>query len=643
MALVVKDRIQETTTTTGTGTVTLAGASAGFQSFSVVGDGNTTYYAITSGTAWEVGIGTYTSSGTTLSRDTVLESSSGGATISLTDISTVFCTYPAEKGIYTDSSGNVIALGTPASATLTNATGLPLTTGVTGILPIANGGTNASDASTARTNLDVPSTDGTGATGTWGVSITGNAATVTNGVYTTGTYADPSWITSLDDGKVLPSMTGNTGKYLTNDGTNSSWDTVTVPTVNDGTLTLATSGTGLSGSASFTANQAGAGSFTVTSNATNANTASTIVARDASGNFTAGTITAALSGNATTSSSTTGNAATATVLQTARTIGGVSFNGSANINLPGVNTAGNQSTTGNATTATTATNATNTAITNDTTTNATMYPTWVTTTTGNLPQKVSSTKFTFNPSTGVVAATKFSGSGDSLTALNATQLTTGTVPDARITGSYTGMTNLTGSGTVDFAKFLGNSGDTAALPSYSWTGNTNTGMWRPTTNQLGFSTAGTSRLTITTTAITSSLPITATSFTGSASGLTGIPAPAALTTASGSAPSYSARAWVNFNGTGTVAIRASGNVSSITDNSTGDYTINFTTAMPDTNYAIIGSAQGLASGSDIVHFGANGYSGSPIIAPATTNCKVGTFAYSGAGADSAYVMVGIFR
>lgn len=63
--------------------------------------------------------------------------------------------------------------------------------------------------------------------------------------------------------------------------------------------------------------------------------------------------------------------------------------------------------------------------------------------------------------------------------------------------------------------------------------------------------------------------------------------PPKLNTASGNAPSYSARAWVNFNGTGTVAIRASGNVSSITDNGTGDYTVNFTTAMPDVNYASI--------------------------------------------------------
>ena len=76
MALVIKDRVKETTTTTGTGTLTLAGAVTGFDSFADVGDSNTTYYSCTDGTNFEVGIGTYTASGTTLSRDTIFESSS---------------------------------------------------------------------------------------------------------------------------------------------------------------------------------------------------------------------------------------------------------------------------------------------------------------------------------------------------------------------------------------------------------------------------------------------------------------------------------------------------------------------------------------------------------------------------------------
>ena len=102
-----------------------------------------------------------------------------------------------------------------------------------------------------------PSLTGSGASGTWGISISGNAATAT-----------------------------------------------TASNVNNGTLTMNVSGVGLSGSQTFTANQAGAATFTVTSNATNANTGSTIVARDASGNFSAGTITATLSGNASTASNT---------------------------------------------------------------------------------------------------------------------------------------------------------------------------------------------------------------------------------------------------------------------------------------------------------------------------------------------------
>jgi hypothetical protein len=99
MAFVLADRVKETTTTTGTGTVTLAGASTGFQSFSVIGNGNTTYYTIAGqGTAeWEVGIGTYTSAGTTLARTTVISSSNSGSLVNFSaGTKDVFVTYPAE-------------------------------------------------------------------------------------------------------------------------------------------------------------------------------------------------------------------------------------------------------------------------------------------------------------------------------------------------------------------------------------------------------------------------------------------------------------------------------------------------------------------------------------------------------------------
>ncbi len=110
--------------------------------------------------------------------------------------------------------------------------------------------------------------------------------------------------------------------------------------------------------------------------------------------------------------------------------------------------------------------------------------------------------------------------------------------------------------------------------------------------------------------------------------------------ATGTAPIYAARAWVNFDGTGTVAIRASGNVSSITDNGIGDYTVNLTTAMPDADYTINVSAQGLGLSSDTV---AGVGQISSIANPSTTAFRIRTFNPGIAFIDSTIICVVIFR
>jgi hypothetical protein len=104
-----------------------------------------------------------------------------------------------------------------------------------------------------------------------------------------------------------------------------------------------------------------------------------------------------------------------------------------------------------------------------------------------------------------------------------------------------------------------------------------------------------------------------------------------LAAPSGSAPSYTCRAWVNFNGTGTVAIREDGNVSSITDNGTGDYTVNFTTAMPDANYSFVATS---GSGGWVTR----------IVSMAAGNCNIQTIVGNTTTAtDTTFVNVAIFR
>ncbi len=143
MALVLKDRVKETTSTAGTGTVTLDGAVAGFQSFSAVGNGNSTYYAIVdSGSGdWEVGIGTYTSSGTTLSRTTVLSSSNAGSLVTFgAGNKDVFVTYPSERGVWMDSAGTALVQYefNTANITTANISTANITAGTVSTTPASN-------------------------------------------------------------------------------------------------------------------------------------------------------------------------------------------------------------------------------------------------------------------------------------------------------------------------------------------------------------------------------------------------------------------------------------------------------------------------------------------------------------------------
>ena len=157
MALVLADRVQETTTTTGTGSVTLGGAVLGYQSFAVVGNGNTTFYTIADqgGANWEVGIGTYSTTGPTLARTTVLASSNSGSLVNFTaGTKTVFVTYPSEKSVNLDASGNVSALGTVASGTW-NGTAIVTTYGGTGLTSYTAGDLPYYTSGTALSKLGI--------------------------------------------------------------------------------------------------------------------------------------------------------------------------------------------------------------------------------------------------------------------------------------------------------------------------------------------------------------------------------------------------------------------------------------------------------------------------------------------------------
>ena len=214
MAFVIADRVKETTTTTGTGTVTLLGASTGFQSFAVIGNANTTFYCIAGQTTseWEVGIGTYTSSGTTLARTTVLSNSAGTQPTALTfsaGTKDVFVTYPAGKSVNLDAS-NIAVIPT---LNLTNALGAAY--GGTGVLNNAamtvtgSGNFAYTRTLTGTTNVTFPTTGS--------LATLAGAETLTNKTLTTPIIASISNTGTL----TLPTSTDTlVGKATTDTLTN---------------------------------------------------------------------------------------------------------------------------------------------------------------------------------------------------------------------------------------------------------------------------------------------------------------------------------------------------------------------------------------------------------------------------------------
>ena len=319
MAFVVKDRVKVTTTTTGTSDFTLGSASLGFQNFSVIGDGNVTYYAATDAITgdWEVGIGTYTTAGPTLTRTTVLESSAGGSKVSFSAGSKdVFVTYPAERAVYLDAAGSavtVLDIGTlgvsTANITTANITSGTISTAPTSNTDIVNkqyadaiaSGIHFHEAVALATTAALPANTYNNGTSGVGATLTGNAngalsvdstltiaaerilvkneaAGANNGVYVVtqvGSAGTPYILTRATDFDTVGTGVDQIDEgdfFLVTGGTaniNTAWVQQTAPPITIGTTAIVfqqfsapityTAGTGLSESPTYTFNIANTG------------------------------------------------------------------------------------------------------------------------------------------------------------------------------------------------------------------------------------------------------------------------------------------------------------------------------------------------------------------------------------------------
>ena len=382
MALVLKDRVKQTASNPGTGTITLLTTPTGFQAFSAVGDGNTTYFAIVDAAsgAWEVNYGTYTSSGTTLTRNaTPLSSSAGGALVNFTGSVDVFCTYPSSRSAYQNEAGTQVvqtAFGaiTATSAALTTGT---ITTAPTSNTDIVNkqyadaiaSGIHFHEAVALATTAALPANTYNNGTSGVGATLTGNAngalsvdstltiaaerilvknevAGANNGVYVVtqvGSAGTPYILTRATDFDSVGTGVDQIDEgdfFLVTSGTanvNTAWVQQTPPPITIGTTPIVfqqfsapityTAGTGLNESPTYTFNIA---NTTVTAATYGSASAVPVFAVNAQGQLTSVTDTnIAINGSAVTGaiSGQAGSVANALTLGTYLT--GTSFNGSA--------------------------------------------------------------------------------------------------------------------------------------------------------------------------------------------------------------------------------------------------------------------------------------------------------------------------
>lgn len=209
MALVLKDRVKETTSTSGTGSITLLGAVQGFQGFSSIGEGNTTYYSIVGTTEWEVGIGTY--SGGTLSRDTVLASSLNNTKVAFSvGVKDVFCTYAADRAVSTDSLGIATSVASP-NATV-NAVSL------TAVAPSANADFVLNPKGTGALLADIPDSTDAGGDKRGAGAVDWQLKRATSDMVASGSY---SMIVGGESNKASGNYSVSSGYLNTASGTSS--------------------------------------------------------------------------------------------------------------------------------------------------------------------------------------------------------------------------------------------------------------------------------------------------------------------------------------------------------------------------------------------------------------------------------------